>query len=173
MFKNFNSQNFNSQHLLIGIFIIFIVFIFLSRENFYDWNLISLPTSPDHYIPRQFILNTPANKTCPPNSTLINDEYCEYSQSIQRPGSWVLPGRCPDNYEPSRSNRTRCRAINPTTSPKLTCNNGSVLVEGMCKQQCPGTLTGDLCTFCDKGKLEGGICLSCPNNKELKNGMCY
>jgi hypothetical protein len=159
MFKNFNSQNFNSQHLLIGIFIVFIIFIFLSRENFYSWNPIAneirIPTPPNIFIPNQL----PANKTCPRNSTLINDDFCEYSQSIQRPSIFGIPRQCPDNYEPS--SRTRCRAINPRTSPKLTCNDNSVPVEGKC-QECPSG-----------AKLFGRMCYSCDNNKSLDNLMCY
>ena len=163
MFKNFNSQNFNSQHLLIGIFIVFIIFIFLSRENFSSWNPIRIPTHPIR-IPTHPIANIPnqlpANKTCPRNSTLINDDFCEYSQSIQRPSLWgIIQLQCPDNYEPH--GRTRCRAINPRTSPKLTCNNNSVPVEGKC-QECPSG-----------AKLFSGMCLSCNDNKKLEGTMCY
>jgi len=162
-------KNFNSQHLLIGIFIVFIIFIFISRENFYSWKPIpswnpkpslnpikKIPTLAIVNIPRQL----PANKkTCPHNSTLINDEFCEYSQSIQRPRFWGIPLQCPHNYQPY--GRTKCLAINPRTSPKLTCNDNSVPVDGMC-QECP---LG--------GKLSGGMCYSCKDNKKLEGAMCF
>ena len=164
-------KNFNSQHLLIGIIFIFIVFIFLSRENFYGWLSPPpiMPTPPYFSIPRQFTINpTPANKTCPPNSTLT-DNICQYSSSVAKSMRYGWR-QCPNNYQASGY---RCQVINPTTEPTLKCDEGLVLKEGMCVQQCPGTLTGDLCTFCDNGKLEAGMCLSCNANKELKNGMCY
>jgi hypothetical protein len=108
MFKNFNSQN-----LLIGIIIVFIVFIFLSRENFY-----TITTVP-----------TPPNKICPGNSELKND-ICEFPSSIPRRRSVFGPLPCPYAYEPS--SRTSCRPIYSTTLPKLECNHGSELIEGMC-----------------------------------------
>ena len=169
-------KNFNYQHLLIGIIFVFIIFIFLSRENFYGWgDLMGIPTpkyssaketSPNKLLPTL----TSANKICPSNSSLKNDNICEYLPNIYIP----LYRPCPNNYEVAVPGR--CRVINSTTSPKLKCDNGSVPVDGMCQscpnnkkpenglcgQECPfgALLLNDKCYSCDQGTLQGTTCVS-------------
>lgn len=132
-----------------------------------------MPTAPRFFFPKQLFINPPtlANKTCPPNSRLINN-MCEYTQIINRPSRLGRPRQCPDNYQQLGS--FSCKVINPKTQPLLMCDNGYVLQEdGTCVQECPGKFIGAACMTCDRGKLEAGMCLSCPDNKELKNGMCW
>lgn len=185
-------KNFNYQHLLIGIIFVFIVFIFLSRENFDGWNQIGRPTQPNISLAKQISPNklpptlTSANKICPSNSSLKID-ICEYFPSIPRP-RWLWGwGPCPNNYTAVFD---ICRVNTPTTSPTLICNNGSVLINGMCQscpnnkkpengscvQDCPfGTekLLDGNCYSCDQGKLVGSKCYSCDNNKHLlDNSIC-
>ena len=118
MFKNFNSQN-----LLIGILIVFIVFVFISRENFSWLNPPIIGTAANWSPTKQVELKSiPANKTCPPNSSLNND-ICEYRRSIPKSIShgWRL---CPNNYQVGPFS---CNVINRTTQPTLTCNDGYIL----------------------------------------------
>ena len=105
-------KNFNSQHLLIGIIFIFIVFIFLSRENFYT--ITTDPTSP--------------RKICPGNSELKND-ICKFPSSIPRRRVFGILNPCPQYY---MSSGNTCRPIYSTILPKLECDATSVLINDMC-----------------------------------------
>ena len=112
-------------------------------------------------------LPIPANKTCPPNSTLT-DNICQYSEYIPRR---YLGRSCPDNYK--SNGMWQCKVKNPTIEPTLICNEGLVIKDGMCVQECPGKLIGGACMTCDEGKLVGDMCISCPDNKKFKNDMCW